>query len=78
MAIISGKQILKPFIKRASGYVKSLLSAEHVEMGDGSTLQETVNELNSNLTHKYIKLIHQTALVKTSGTVPFILSLIHI
>lgn len=50
MAILTGKQILKPYFKKASGYIKSLLSSQHVEMNDGRTLQTTIDTLNKNLT----------------------------
>ena len=38
MAVLTEKQILKPYIKKATGYIKSLLSAQHVEMNNGSPL----------------------------------------
>lgn len=57
MSILVGKQVLRPFIRKASGYVKSLLSSEHVEMNSGSTLQETMNEITNNL-HTHETLIN--------------------
>lgn len=50
MAILTGKEIIRPYIKKSAGYIKSLLSAKHVEMDDGKTLQTTVDEINNNLT----------------------------
>ncbi|MCB7303119.1 hypothetical protein NE683_02010 [Bariatricus massiliensis] len=50
MSILTEKQILKPYIKKATGYIKSLLSAQHVEMNNGITLQSTVDQINNNLT----------------------------
>ncbi|MCB7303118.1 hypothetical protein [Bariatricus massiliensis] len=49
MSILTGKQVLKPYIKKATGYIKSLLSSQHVEMNDGKTLQSAVDEINNNL-----------------------------
>ena len=49
MSILTEKQILKPYIKKATGYIKSLLSAQHVEMNNGITLQSTVDQINNNL-----------------------------
>lgn len=50
MAILTGKEIIKPYIKKSAGYIKSLLSSKHVEMDDGNTLQTTINDINNNLT----------------------------
>ncbi|MCB7303117.1 hypothetical protein NE683_02000 [Bariatricus massiliensis] len=50
MSILTGKQVLKPYIKKTTGYIKSLLSAQHVEMNNGITLQSAVDEINNNLT----------------------------
>lgn len=55
MAILTEKKILKPYIKKAAGYVKSSLSSAHVEMNDGKTLQTTIDDLTNNLTHYPIK-----------------------
>ena len=54
MSILTGKQVLKPYIKKATGYIKSLLSSQHVEMNDGKTLQTAFDEINNNLMHQYI------------------------
>ena len=51
MANLTDKQIIRPFIKKSSGYIKSLLSSQHVEMNDGKTLQTTVDDINNNLTN---------------------------
>lgn len=53
MSILTEKQILKPYIKKATGYIKSLLSAQHVEMKDGKTLQTSLDEINSNLGYEF-------------------------
>ena len=52
MAVLAEKQVLKPYIKKAAGYIKSLLSAQHVEMNNGITLQSAVDEINNNLAGK--------------------------
>ena len=31
MAILTGKNVFKPYIKKTTGYIKSLLSSQHVE-----------------------------------------------
>lgn len=49
MAIITGKDLFKPFICRTAGYVKSLLSSEHIEMNSGITLQEATDVMDYNL-----------------------------
>ena len=49
MAVLAEKQVLKPYIKKAAGYIKSLLSAQHVEMNNGITLQSAVDEIHNNL-----------------------------
>lgn len=49
MSIITGKEILKPYLKKTTGYIKSLLSAQHVEMDDGKSLQTAVDEIYNNL-----------------------------
>lgn len=49
MSVSTGKQVLKPYIKKTTGYVKSLLSSQHVEMKNGKTLQTAVDEINGNL-----------------------------
>lgn len=49
MSILTGKQVLKPYIKKTTGYIKSLLSSQHVEMKGGKTLQTAVDEINNNL-----------------------------
>ena len=74
MSIIAGTEIVKPYVKKAAGYIKSLLSAQHVAMNNGMTLQSTVDEINNNLSFSYIKSSYRTALWKESGTVPFVLS----
>lgn len=38
MAVLAEKQVLKPYIKKVAGYIKSLLSAQHVQMNNGSPL----------------------------------------
>ena len=53
MAIITGKEILRPYLKKTTGYIKSLLSAQHVEMDDGQSLQTAVDEINNNLTYEF-------------------------
>lgn len=55
MSILTGKQILNPYIKKATGYIKSLLSSQHVEMKDGKTLQTAVDEINNNLTYYIVE-----------------------
>ena len=50
MSILTGKQVLKPYIKKTTGYIKSLLSSQHVEMNNGITLQSNVDQINNNLT----------------------------
>lgn len=50
MAVLAEKQVLKPYIKKTTGYIKSLLSSQHVEMNNGITLQSTVDQINNNLT----------------------------
>lgn len=49
MAILTGKQVLRPFIRKTAGYIKSLLSSDHVEMEDGKTLQTAVEDITSEL-----------------------------
>lgn len=51
MSILSGKEVIKPYIKKATGYIKSLVSSQHVEMNDGKTLQAAVDELDGKLTN---------------------------
>lgn len=53
MAVLTGKNVLKPYIKKATGYIKSLLSSQHVEMDNGKTLQFTIDEISNILTNKY-------------------------
>lgn len=50
MAILDLKEKIEPFRKNATGYVKQLLSADHVVMSDGTTLQTKMDSLNSALT----------------------------
>lgn len=57
MAILTDKQIIRPFIKKSSGYIKSLLSSQHVEMNDGKTLQTAVDEINNYLTYYIVEEI---------------------
>lgn len=47
MAILDLKEKIEPFRKNATGYVKQLLSADHVVMSDGTTLQTKMDSLNS-------------------------------
>ena len=47
MAILDLKEKIEPFRKNATGYVKQLLSANHVVMSDGTTLQTKMDSLNS-------------------------------
>lgn len=49
MAILDLKEKIEPFRKNATGYVKQLLSANHVVMSDGTTLQTKMDSLNSTL-----------------------------
>ena len=49
MAILDLKEKIEPFRKNATGYVKQLLSADHVVMSDGTTLQTKMDSLNSAL-----------------------------
>lgn len=49
MAILDLKEKIEPFRKNATGYVKQLLSADHVIMSDGTTLQTKMDSLNSAL-----------------------------
>lgn len=49
MSIITGNEIIKPYIKKATGYIKSLLSAQHVEIENGATLQTAIDEIDNNL-----------------------------
>ena len=55
MPILTGKEIIRPYIKKSAGYIKSLLSSKHVEMDDGKTLQTTVNDINNNLTYYIVE-----------------------
>lgn len=55
MPIITGKEILRPYLKIASGYIKSLLPAQHVEMDNGKSLQISIDEINQNFTNNPIK-----------------------
>lgn len=48
MAILNIKQKIEPYVKTATGYVKQLLSADHVIMDGGKTLQEAWNENTSS------------------------------
>lgn len=50
MAILDLKEKIEPFRKNATGYVKQLLSADHVVMSDGTTLQTKMDSLNSAFT----------------------------
>ena len=50
MSIITGNEIFTPYIKKAAGYIKSLLSAHHVEMDNGKTLQTTIDDIDNSLT----------------------------
>lgn len=45
MAILDLKEKIEPFRKNATGYVKQLLSADHVVMSDGTTLQTKMDSL---------------------------------
>lgn len=45
MAIINGKKIITPYLRKAEGYVKALLSSEHIELNNGSTLQTAMDHL---------------------------------
>lgn len=47
MAILSAKQKIEPYIKTASGYVKNLLSDEHIVLNSGQTLKELGVELEN-------------------------------
>lgn len=49
MALLPETKILKPYIKKAGGYIKSLLSSHHVKMDDDTTLQTTIDTLRLNL-----------------------------
>lgn len=49
MAILDLKEKIEPFRKNATGYVKQLLSSDHVVMSDGTTLQTKMDSLNSAL-----------------------------
>lgn len=49
MALLTGKQVLRPFLRKTAGYVKALLSSDHVEMNNGDTVQMAVDEINDNL-----------------------------
>lgn len=53
MSILTGTETIKPYIKRASGYIKSLLSSQHVVMKNGETLQTAVDEINNNLAYEF-------------------------
>lgn len=52
MAILTGKEILRPYIKKTTGYIKSLISSQHVEMNNGITLQSTIDGININLIYE--------------------------
>lgn len=56
MPILTDKQILRPYIKKTTGYIKSLLSSQHVEMSNGKTLQATIDEISSNSTLRLINV----------------------
>lgn len=51
MAILDLKEKIEPFRKNATGYVKQLLSSDHVVMSDGTTLQTKMDSLNSALSN---------------------------
>lgn len=55
MSILTGMEILRPYIKKATGYKKSLLSSQHVQMSSGITLQTSIDEISNSLTHYIIE-----------------------
>ena len=68
MAVLTGKNVFKPYIKKTTGYIKSLLSSQHVEMDNGKTLQFTIDEISNILTNKFsYKQIGNTVLKFESG-----------
>lgn len=52
MALLPETELLKPYIKKAGGYVKSLLSSHYVKMDDEKTLQAAFDILSNTLTTK--------------------------
>lgn len=51
MAILSTIQKIEPYIKTATGYVKQLLSADHVITSDKLTLQNKLNAMDTSITN---------------------------
>lgn len=68
MAILDLKEKIEPFRKNATGYVKQLLSADHVVMSDGNTLQTKMDSLNSALLDKTYPI--NSIYMSTSSTNP--------
>ncbi len=68
MAILDLKEKIEPFRKNATGYVKQLLSADHVVMSDGTTLQTKMDSLNSALLDKTYPI--NSIYMSTSNTNP--------
>lgn len=66
MAILDLKEKIEPFRKNATGYVKQLLSADHVVMSDGTTLQTKMDSLNSALNKK-----SKSVSVRTDASIPY-------
>lgn len=50
MAILDLKEKLEPYKKKATGYIKQMLSSKHVVMEDGTDLETKVSAINSDLT----------------------------
>lgn len=68
MAILDLKEKIEPFRKNATGYVKQLLSADHVVISDGTTLQKKMDSLNSALLDKTYPI--NSIYMSTSSTNP--------
>lgn len=69
MAIIAGKEILRPYIKKAAGYIKSLISSQHVEMSDGMTLQSAIDKINNNLSYESGQIVMSGTPVGCTATI---------
>lgn len=71
MAILDLKEKIEPFRKNATGYVKQLLSADHVVMSDGTTLQKKMDSLNSALESAVKFIDYSIALDSNAYVAPF-------
>ena len=71
MAILDLKEKIEPFRKNATGYVKQLLSADHVVMSDGTTLQTKMDSLNSALKSAIKYVDYSVTLESNAYVTPF-------